>query len=138
VPWKSVSVAAALVLGGANVAAQMAFGRGMSGGAHFVGGGFAGPRLAISHGFVRPFRRNFAFRNRFAIRRNFANGAWWPYYYDYGPTGAYGDMYTTSYPDTGGFAAEPMPAPICQRSEEIVSVPAEGGGTRQVKIIRCP
>jgi hypothetical protein len=118
--------------------AQMAFGRGMSGGAHFVGGGFAGHGLAISHGFVRPFRRNFVFRNGFAIRRNFVAGGWWPYYYDYGPTDAYGDMYTTGYPETGGFVPEPMPAPVCHRSDEIVSVPAEGGGTRQVKIIRCP
>ena len=132
-PWKSVLVAAALVLGGANMTAQMAFGRGMSGGAHFVGGGFAGHRLAISHGFVRPFRRNFAFR-----RRNFATGGWWPFDYDYGPTAAYGDMDTTSYPETGGLLPEPMAAPVCHRSEETVKVPAEGGGTRQIKIIRCP
>jgi hypothetical protein len=104
----------------------------MSGGAHFVGGGFAGHRLALSHGFVRPFRRNFAFR-----RKNLATGNWWPYYYDNGPD-AYGDMDTTGYPETGGFVPEPMPAPVCNRSEETVSVPAEGGGTRQIKIIRCP
>jgi hypothetical protein len=132
-PWKSVLVAAALVLGGANMTAQMAFGRGMSGGAHFVGGGFAGHRLAISHGFVRPFRRNFAFR-----RRNFATGGWWPYDYDYGPTDGYNDMDTTTYPTTVGVVPEPEPAPVCHRSEEIVKVPAEGGGTRQIKIIRCP
>ena len=96
----------------------------------------AGHRLAISRGFVRPFRRNFGFRHGFAIRRNFVTGGWWPYYYDYSPTGAYGDMYTTSYPETGGFVAEPTP--VCHRSEEIVRVPAEGGGTRQIKIIRCP
>jgi hypothetical protein len=123
--------------------AQMAFGRGMSGGAHFVGGGFAGHRLAISHGFVRPFRRNFAFRRRnfatgFAFRRrNFAIGGWWPYDYDYGPINA-GDMDTTTYPTTVGVGPEPEPAPACQRSEEIVKVPAEGGGTRDIKIIRCP
>jgi hypothetical protein len=148
-PWKSVLVTAALVLGGANMTAQMAFGRGMSGGAHFVGGdfaghrlaishgfvrpGFAGHRLAISHGFVRPFRRNFAFR-----RRNFATGGWWPYDYDYGPTDGYNDMDTTTYPTTVGVVPEPEPAPVCHRSEEIVKVPAEGGGTRQIKIIRCP
>jgi hypothetical protein len=56
VPWKSVVVAAAIVLGAANMTNHaMAFGRGMSGGARFVGGGFAGHRFAISHGFVRPF-----------------------------------------------------------------------------------
>jgi hypothetical protein len=129
--WKSVLVAAALGLGGANMTAQMAFGRGMSGGAHFVGGGFAGHRLAISHGFVRPFRRNFR-------RRNFATGGWWPYDYNYGPTDAYGYNDTTNYPETGGLAPEPMPVPVCHRSEEIVRVPATGGGTREIKIIRCP
>jgi hypothetical protein len=129
-PWKSILVAAALVL---DMIAQMAFGRGMSGGAHFGGGGFARHRLAIGHGFVRPFRKNFAFR-----RRNFVTGGWWPYDYDYGPTDAYGDMDTTTYPTTVGVVPEPKPAPVCQRSEEMVKVPAEGGGTRQIKIIRCP
>jgi hypothetical protein len=106
------------------MSAQMAFGRGMSRGAHSVGGDFAGRRLAVS-----PFRRNFAFR-----RKNLAPGGWWPYYYnDYD---AYGDMDTASVPKTSG--SEPIPAPVCQRSEEIVRVPAEGGGTRQIKIIRCP
>jgi hypothetical protein len=145
-PWKSVLVAAALVLGGAVMTAQMAFGRGMSGGAHFVGGGFAGHRLAISHGFVRPFRRTFAFgrfvrpfRRNFAFRRrNFATGVWWPYDYDNGPADAYGDVDTTTYPTTVGVVPEPEPAPVCQRSEEIVTVPAAGGGTSQIKIIRCP
>jgi hypothetical protein len=113
------------------------FARGMSGGAHFAGGGVAGRRFPISHGFVH-FRRNFTFRNRFAFRRNFATGVLWPYYYDYFPTDEYGDMDTTTYPETGGFAQEPMPAPVCQRSEEIVKVPRVGGGTANIKLIRCP
>jgi hypothetical protein len=133
-PLKSGLFAAALVLGGANMTTQMAFGRGPSGGAHFTGGGSAAHRLAISHGFVGPFRRNFALR-----RRNFTTGGWWwPYDNDYGPTDAYGDMDTTTYPATVGVAPEPKPAPVCHRTEEIVKVPAEGGGTRQIKIIRCP
>jgi hypothetical protein len=136
VPWKSVVVAAALVLGAANMTTHaMAFGRGMSGGAHFVGRGSAGHRFAI----VRPFRRNFAFRKGFAFRRTFATGGLWPYYgYDYFPTDAYGDINGTAYPETVGFVPEPPPAPVCHRSEEIVTVPSEGGGTRQIKIIRCP
>jgi hypothetical protein len=139
VPWKRVVVAAALVFGAANMITHaMAFGRGMSGGAHFVGGGFAGHRFAISHGFVRPFRRNFAFRKGFAFRRTFATGGLWPYYgYDYVPTDAYGDMDGTTYPETDGFVPGP-PAPVCHRSQEIVTVPSESGGTRQIKIIRCP
>jgi hypothetical protein len=111
----------------------MAFGRGMSGGAHFVGGGFGGHKFVVSHGFVRPFRRSFAFR------RAFATGGVWPSYgYDYVPTDAYGDMSGATYSETVGFVPEPPPAPVCHRSEEIVTVPSEGGGTRQIKIIRCP
>jgi hypothetical protein len=133
VPWKTGLIAAALVLGAANLTTHMAFGRGMSGGAHFVGGGLSGRRtFAISHNFVRPFRRNFAFRN--------GTGGFWPYYdyYDYVPTDLYGDMDTATYPQATGFVPEPMPAPVCHRSEEIVKVPSESGGTRQIKIIRCP
>jgi hypothetical protein len=132
--WKSIVVPAALILGAANMTTHaMAFGRGMSGGAHFVGGGFAGHKFVFSRGFVRPFRR------RFAFRRTFATGGLWPYYgYDYVPTDAYGDMDGTTYPETVGFVPEPPHAPACRRSEEIVKVPSEGGGTRQIKIIRCP
>ena len=139
-PWKYVVVAAALVLGATNITTHaMAFGRGMSGGAHFAGRGFAGHRFAISHGFVRPFRRNFAFRKGFAFRRTFATGGLWPYYgYDYFPTDAYGDINGTTYPETVGFAPGPPPAPVCHRSEETFTVPSEGGGTRQIKIINCP
>jgi len=134
VPCKSVVVAAALVLGAANMTTHaMAFGRGMSGGAHFVGGGFAGHRFATSRGFVRPFRRSFAFR------RTFATGGVWPYYgYDYVPTDAYTDMDGTTYPETVGFVPEPPPAPVCHRSEEIVTILSEAGRTRQIKIISCP
>jgi hypothetical protein len=137
-PWISVVVAAALVLGATNMTTHMAFARGMSGAAHFVGGGFAGRRFPISH-FVRPFRRNFAFRNDFAFHRNFTTGGLWPYYYDYFPTDLYRDMDTTTYPETGGFAPAPMPVHVCHRSEEIVRVPREGGGKpANIKIIRCP
>jgi hypothetical protein len=131
-PWKSVLVAAALVLGGANMTAQMAFGRGMSGGAHFVGGGFAGHRPAISPGFVRPFRRNFAFR-----RRNFATGGWWPYDYDYGPTDAYDDM-DIRLTLRQLASCQNQSALLSAIAAKVVKVPAEGGGTRQIKIIRCP
>jgi hypothetical protein len=135
---KSVLVAAALALGAATTTTPMAFGRGMAGGAHFAGGAFAGHGFAVRHGFVRSFRRNFAFRNGFAFRKNFANGGWWWPYYDDFPTGAYGDAGTTIDPETAGFAPDAVPAPVCHRSEETVRVPAEGGGTSQIKIIRCP
>lgn len=129
-PRKSLAIAAALALGAANMSTDTAFGRGMSGGAHFVGGGFAGHRFATGHGFVRRFRRSFA-----------TGGFWpyWPYYYDdYTPTAAYGDLATTTYPGTDGLAPGPLPAPACHRSEEIVRVPSEGGGSREIKITRCP
>jgi hypothetical protein len=126
-PWKNGVIAAALVLGAADINTHMAFGRGMSGGAHFAGGGrsFARHRFAIRHGFFRPFRRNFA-------------GGFWPYDYDYVPTDAYGDVDATAYPGTVGFAPEAIPRLVCHRSEELVRVPSEGGGSSQIKIIRCP
>jgi hypothetical protein len=134
-PWRSLAIAAVLALGTANISTDTAFGRGMSGGPHFVGGGFAGHgsfagrRFATNHGFVRRFRRNFA-----------TGGFWpyWPYYYDYTPTAAYGDMTGAAYPETDGLAPEPLPVPACHRSEEIVRVPSEGGGSREIKITRCP
>jgi hypothetical protein len=127
-PWKSAVVAAGLMLGAANTTTPAAFGRGMSGGAHFVGGGFASHKFAFAprHALTRPFRRNFA------------TGGFWPYYYDYFPTDAYGAADTTTYPGTLGFAPEPILAPVCHRSEEIVRVPSEAGGTREIRITRCP
>jgi hypothetical protein len=123
----------------------MAFSHGTwGGGANFVRAGFPGHSFAISHGgFGRPFRRGFAFRKGFAFRRGlafrkaFIPGGLWSYYgYDYVPTDAYGDIDTTTYatPEATGVP----PAPVCHRSEEMVTVPSEGGGTRQIKIIRCP
>jgi hypothetical protein len=47
-----------------------------------------------------------------------------PDYYDYVPPDSYGVMDNTT--------------PVCHRSEEIVRVPSERGGTRQIKVIRCP
>jgi hypothetical protein len=143
---KRAVLAAALALAAASMTSHVAFGRGMSGGAHFGGGGFVGHTPAISHSFVRPFRRNFAFRNGFAFRRTFVAGGLLPYYdlgglwpdYDYLATDASDDADTTTYPETTGFMPPPMPAPVCHRSEEMVSVPSEGRGTRQIKIVRCP
>ena len=134
---KTFAVGVALVLGTADMTTSaMAFGHGggWGGGGHFVRGGFPGRAFAITRGrFVHPFHKNFAFR------RNFAAGALWPYYgYDYVPTDAYADMDSTAYPGMVGFVPQPPPAPACNRSEETVTVPSEGGGTRQIKIIRCP
>jgi hypothetical protein len=59
----------------------------------------------------------------------------YPYYdYDY-PTDAFDD-----YPPP--VTSVPVPPPsspsACHRGEETFTVPAEGGGTRQIKIINCP
>ena len=136
---KIFAVGVALVLGTANMTTSaMAFGHGGGwgggghGGGHFVRGGFPGRGFAIARGrFVHAFRRNFAFR------RTFASGGLWPYYgYDYVPTNASGDVDATTYATPGPTGV--LPAPACQRSEEMVTVPSEKGGTRQIKIIRCP
>jgi len=136
---KTFAVGVALVLGTADMTTTaMAFGHGggWGGGGHFVRGGFPGRAFAITRGrFVHPFHKNFAFRRNF--RRTFAFGGLWPYYgYDYVPTDASGDIDATTYATPGPTGV--LPAPACQRSEEMVTVPSEKGGTRQIKIIRCP
>jgi hypothetical protein len=139
VSWKNVLIAAALTFGAANVTTHTAFGRGMSGGAHFVGGGFSGRNFANGRSFARPLRRNFAFRNAFGT--TLATGGLWPDYYgyyDYAPTDVYGGTGTATYPATVGFVPVPMPVPACHRSEETVKVPSESGGTSEIKITRCP
>jgi hypothetical protein len=120
----------------------VAFGRGggWGGGGHFVGSGLAARGFAINRGSLgHPFRRAFAFR-RVAFRKAFAFGGGGPYYgYGYVPTDAFGDIDTASYPETVGFVMpEPLHASVCRRSEETVTVPSEDGGTRQIKVIRCP
>lgn len=135
-PWKSVAAAVVLVLGTAHLTTEAAFGRGMAGGAHFGGGGFAAHRFAISRGFAG---RRFPSRHVFFVRpfhRNFFPSGVWPYYSV--PTDAYSGTDSAPYPGTADVAAEPIPVPICHRSEQIVRVPAEGGGTSQIKIINCP
>lgn len=145
-PWKRVAVAVLLVFGAANMTAGMAFGRGMSGGAH-LGGGFAGHGFAIGHGFAghrfaisRGFAgHRFAIRHRFFIhpfRKNIGSGGLWLSFPV--PTEQYGGTDAATYPGTAGFAPELIPVPVCHRSEEIVRVPAEAGGTRQIKVTNCP
>jgi hypothetical protein len=88
-----------------------------------------------SRDLARPFRK--PFRRGFDFRKAFATGGLWPYYgYDYVPTDAFGDINATTYATPEAIGVPP--APVCHRSEETVTVPSEGGGTRQIKIIRCP
>jgi hypothetical protein len=140
-PWKSAVVPVVLALGAADMTTHTAFARGMSGGAHFIGGGFAahgfafsrgfpGHRFAINRVFVRPFRRSF-FRSDFG----FGGLGWWPYDYS-GLNNGYGNTATT-YAGITDAVPEPVPVPICHRSEEVVRVPAEAGGTSQIRVTNC-
>jgi hypothetical protein len=140
VPRTNFIAAAAGVLVAATMTPHaMAFSHGTwGGGAHFFRGGFPRHSFAISHGgFGHPFRRGLAFRRGFAFRKGFIPGGLWSYYgYDYVPTDALGDIDATTYATPEAIGV--LPAPVCHRSEEMVTVPSEGGGTRQIKIIRCP
>ena len=72
------------------------------------------------------------FHNRFRFHKTFVLP--YPYYdYDYGyPTDAFGD-----YPPP--IVVSPPPSPsACHRSVETFTVPSEGGGSRQIRIINCP
>ena len=143
-PWKSVAVAVVLVLGAAPMTTRMAFARGMAGGAHFGGAhfgsahfgvGLAGHRPAIGRGFAG---RRFVIRRGFGrgFPKNFAAGGLW--LYDPLWTGAYGGTAAATYPGTADVAPEPIAVPVCRRSEQIVRVPAEAGGTREITITNCP
>jgi hypothetical protein len=63
-------------------------------------------------------------------------------YYGYGGYGGYGAMPAET-PEaavtyvTPIWVAEPPPALTCHRTEQVVTVPAEEGGTRDIKITRC-
>ena len=133
-----IAAAAGVLVAATMTPHAMAFNHGTwGGGAHFVRGGF--PRhLAISHGgFGQPIRRRFAFRRGFAFRKASIPGGLWSYYgFDYVPTDTLGDIDAMTYGTPEAIGAQPAPA--CHRSEEMVTVPSEGGGTRQIKIIRCP
>jgi hypothetical protein len=60
--------------------------------------------------------------------------AWPDYGYGGVPIDAFGDIDVT--PETLGVVPEPKRVSGC--SVETVTVPSEEGGTRQIKIIRCP
>lgn len=135
-PLQSAAVAVILALGAANATSHTAFARGVSGGVHFVGRGFAGHRFAMSHGFAG--RRFFVSRGfAHAFRGDFAVGGLWPYYYAI-PNNQDGDVNATAYARTVDAAPEPLAVHACRRSEETVKVPAERGGTSLIKIINCP
>jgi hypothetical protein len=140
---KLATLAAATVIGAALTAApaEARFG----GGLH--GGSVRGPVFAGRPAFGN---RQFSAGRRFAFIPHHrlvgplsglavpSYGWAWP---DYGygdvPTDAFGDVDTVT-PETLGSVPEPKRASGCNRSVETVTVPSEDGGTRQIKMIRCP
>jgi hypothetical protein len=107
----TITLATALALGTVSTStAGMAFGN------H---GGFG--NRAFGH---HPFHNRLRSHKTFVI----------PYaYYDYDyPNDAWGD-----YPPPI-VIPPPSPPSACHRSEETFTVPAEGGGTRQITILNCP
>jgi hypothetical protein len=116
-----ITVVTALGLGTISMTtAGMAFGN------HGVFGGQFVHRAFGHH----PFHNRFRFHKTFIIP--------YPYYdydydYDYGyPSDAFGD-----YPSP--IVVPPPSSPsTCHRSEETFTVPSEGGGTREIRIINCP
>src|SRR6516165_7598074 len=121
-----IAAAAGVLVAATMTPHAMAFNHGTwGGGAHFVRGGFG-----------QPIRRRFAFRRGFAFGKASIPGGLWPYYgFDYVPTDTLGDIDAMTYGTPEAIGA--LPAPACHRSEEMVTVPSEGGGTRPRKPSRA-
>jgi hypothetical protein len=137
---KLATLAAATVIGAALTAAptEARFGGGWHGG--FVRGPVFAGRSAFGNRQFFPGRR-FAFIQHhrlvgpLGLGVPFYGWAWPDYGYGDVPIDAFGDIDTVT-PD--GLVPEPKRASGCNRSEETVTVPSEDGGTRQIKMIRCP
>lgn len=106
--------------------------RGAKGGGHTFGGRY---HFMGHHHFARGFHRR--------GRRGFFRGSdfvQWPLYdgFDIGvPYYESGEPVDYDLPPTVGYAPRPEPALNCDHSLQIVTVPSEEGGTRQVAITRC-
>lgn len=125
---KLVSLAVATLIGAALIAAP-AQAR-VDGGRHsgIVRGPVLVGRAAVGH---HPFFRHHRFEGPF-LGLGLAPYGWgWP---DYG----YDDVPTDASGDIDNVVPEPPPTSVCNRSVETVTVPSEDGGTRQIKMIRCP
>ncbi len=109
--------------------------------------GFAFPHPGLHRGFAFPhpgLHRGFAFP-RAGLHRAFRH-AYFPFGYGYGGYG-YGGPVATYTPDDSAQPVIVVPAqltpattviePHCTHSRETITVPAEGGGERQVTITRC-
>ncbi len=112
--------------------------------------GFASPHPGLHRGFASPhpgLHRGFGFHDPGLTRAH--HRAYYPYGYGYGyPYGyGYGGPVATYTPGDYGQPVIVVPAqltpattviaPHCTHSRETITVPAEGGGERQVTITRC-
>ena len=121
------------------VGAALAFGL-----AFMTTGGMALGQSGKAYGAAHPFYRGgFGYppHKGFARRKTVVFGGLglapyglsWPYSGDDVPADAFGDSDGAS-----DAAPQPPSGPVCQHSVETTTVPSEDGGTRQIKIIRCP
>ena len=137
---KLATLAAATVIGAALTASQTEarFGGELHGG--FVRGPVFAGRPAFGNRQFSPGRR-FAFIRHHRLVGPLGLGvppygwAWPDYGYGDVPIDAFGDV-DSGTPESHGFAPEPKRASGC--SVETVTVPSEDGGSRQIKMIRCP
>lgn len=144
---KLATLAAATVIGAALTAAptEARFGGGWHGG--FVRGPVFAGRSAFGNRQFFPGRRFAFIQHHPAFIHHPLVGpflglgvppygwAWPDYGYGDVPIDTSGDIEPVT-PET--FVPEPKRAVGCNRSEETVTVPSEDGGTRQIKMIRCP
>jgi len=80
----------------------------------------------------RPARHNRNINNQWPL---WGYGGLWPWW---GYNGLYDFSYNDNYAQpTVMFVSQPPAALSCQHSKEIKTVPAEGGGTRDITITRC-
>ena len=100
----------------------------------------------ISAKGVSPGLHNFhfgKFRHHFRHNRNFNQWPWyWGYgygYYEYPPNSYSYDNNNAGYaqPSNVVYMLGSPPARSCQYTKETVTVPAEGGGTRDITVTRC-
>lgn len=120
------ALAVATVIGAALITTPTDARLGVGSHGSFVRGPVFVGRPAVAH---RPFFPGRRFVRPFLGWEPVPYGWGWP---DYGygdiPNDAFGDNTVPEPPRTFG----------CNRSVETVTVPSEDGGTRQIKMIRCP
>jgi hypothetical protein len=98
--------------------------------AHARGGGFGIRSVHSLHAFQ--FAKNFRHARRH--NRNFDQ---WPLYGGVYATPPYDNSDSQVQPANFVYVVEPPAVHSCQYNKQIVTVPSESGGTRDITIIRC-